>query len=117
MAVFLLASCDTTADGKRHIFYPEGQKLADGTIAPCDGYHTDSQACGYAKFNAPRLQKVELGMTKDDVRRIMEHDAERREADSGGERWYYMADYDAEKMTVLTFTDGRVNAITLVGSK
>jgi len=113
----VLATCDTTEDGKRHLNLPEGQMLANGTIAPCDGWHTDAQACGNALFNRPLLPKIHVGMTTDDVRSIMRHDAERREISGNTETWLYMSDYDAEQMTAITFVDGKVTAMKQVAWK
>ena len=70
--------------------------------------------CVNASRNAPRLTKVEVGMTKDQVRSIMEHDPERREAESSTEVWYYMSDYNASLMTAITFTNGRVASLRSV---
>jgi hypothetical protein len=97
--------------------FTEGTMI-NGRIEPCAGNHLDSQACGNALFNAKRLPKIALGMSKDDVLRIMEHSAERQEArlDSGVaiEAWAYMQDYGAETMTAIVFTDGRVTGIRTV---
>lgn len=86
--------------------------MRNGKIEPCGGYHTDSAACGAALFNAPRLAKVQTGMTREEVRALMEHDAERRTLDGGRESWGYINNYDSETMTWITFTDGRVTALT-----
>ena len=67
-------------------------------------------------MNANVIGKVQLGQTQDEVRAIMRHDAERREASltSDGrkiESWSYITDYDAERMTTLTFTDGHLTGM------
>jgi hypothetical protein len=87
---------------------------ANGRISGCGGYHTDDEACGRALFNAPRLAKIHVGMSIDEVRATMQHDAERKEIDGGSETWIYMSDYDAEQMTAITFTDGKVTAMKQV---
>lgn len=92
--------------------------MENGRILPCGGHHTDPDACGAALFNAPRLAKISLGMTKDDVLKIMEHPAERREAKTSDghdyESWLYMVNYTNEQMTAITFTDGKVTAMNTV---
>src|SRR5438093_6422798 len=94
----------------------EGVMLPNGKITPCNGWHTDNQACGYAMFNAKQIPQVSLGQTPAEVRAIMRHDPERREASLATdgkqiETWSYITDYDAEQMTSLTFTDGRLTQI------
>lgn len=94
----------------------EGVMLPNGKITPCNGWHTDNQACGNALFNTKQISRVELGQTPSEVRTIMKHDAERREAmvrSDGGktETWSYLTDYDAEQMTTLTFVNSRLTAI------
>lgn len=98
-AAMLLTGCDS--------LMPPGVLGADGRISPCNGHHTSPQDCGYAMHNAPLLGKLELGQTKAAVREIMKHDAERKEArlDEGKQIdvWFYMANYENELMTRLTF--------------
>jgi hypothetical protein len=65
-----------------------------------------------AHFNAPRLPRVHLGMSMDEVSKIMEKPAQRREAEGTHEIWYYMSDYDAEMMTAIHFENGRVAKIS-----
>jgi hypothetical protein len=95
---------------------PGGLMLASGKITPCPDWHTDNQACGNAIWNAKVIGQVQLGQTQEEVRAIMRHDPERREASltSDGkkvETWSYITDYDAERMSTLTFTDGRLTAM------
>jgi hypothetical protein len=95
---------------------PGGIMLGNGRITPCPDWHTDNDACGHAIFNANVINQVKLGETQDQVRTIMRHDAERREASSSLEgknleTWSYITDYQAELMTTLTFTDGVLTAI------
>lgn len=90
--------------------------LASGKITPCPDWHTDNQACGNAIWNAKVIGQVQLGQTQEEVRAIMRHDPERREGSltSDGEKvetWSYITDYDAERMSTLTFTDGRLTAM------
>lgn len=107
VASMFLASCDT--------LMPPGVMGADGRISPCNGHHTNPQDCGYATFNAPLLRTLELGQTKEQVRATMKHDGERKEArmENGTaiETWTYMANYENERMSQITFTDGKVTEI------
>jgi hypothetical protein len=88
-----------------------GTMLPDGSIAPCHGNHTDSQACGNATFNATVINQVQPGQSKEQVRAIMRHDAERREITGNSETWLYITDYGSELMTAITFTDGKVTGL------
>jgi hypothetical protein len=106
--VISLAACAHTPDGR---IAREGMMTDKGTIEPCGGNHTDTQACGNAIFNAPLLQKVHSGMSMAEVRQLMQHDAERREISANTETWIYMSDYDGEKMTAIIFTDGKVTGM------
>ncbi len=95
---------------------PGGTMLDSGRITPCPDWHTDNQACGNALWNAKVIGQVKLGQTQDEVRAIMRHDPERREAavSSDGtttETWVYITDYQAELMTTLIFTSGKVTGI------
>ncbi len=90
--------------------------LSNGKITPCPDWHTDNQACGNALFNARAIGKVALGQTPVEVRAIMQHDPERREASvspdgMNSETWSYITDYQAELVTTLTFTNGRLAKI------
>lgn len=85
--------------------------LEDGRIAPCHGNHTDSQACGNAAFNSTVIGKVQPGQTKEEVRAIMRHDAERRSIADGRETWGYITDYGSEMMTDIVFTEGKVTGL------
>ena len=87
--------------------------MLNGKITPCHGTHTDIYACGAALFNAPRVAKVHAGMAMAEVRALMEHDAERRTIERNTESWAYITDYDTEKMTWITFTDGLVTGMHL----
>ena len=69
----------------------EGVMRSNGSITPCNGWHTDNQACGNALFNAKQISRIQLSQTPDEVRAIMKH--------------------DAEQMTTLTFTNGRLSTI------
>lgn len=103
---FLLASCSS----------PGGLLLQNGKITPCPDWHTDNQACGNAIWNAKVIGQVQLGQTQEEVRVIMRHDPERRAAslEPDGKRvetWSYITDYNAEIMSTITFTDGRLTAM------
>jgi hypothetical protein len=91
-----------------------GGVMQAGKISPCPDFRTDAQACGNALFNAPRLPKISAGMTTAEVRSVMQHDAERREIAGNTETWLYMSDYEAEQMTAIVFTDGKVTAMKQV---
>jgi hypothetical protein len=91
-----------------------GTMDTQGHISGCGGYHTDDEACGRAMFNAPLLAKIHAGMTAEEVRALMRHDAERREISGNTETWFYMSDYDAERMTAIEFADGKVTAMKQV---
>jgi len=110
LSLILLSSCVWKP-------FTEGHMI-NGHIQGCAGNHSDSQACGNAIFNAPRLQKLALGQSKQEVLAIMEHPAERSEAEKRGdhvvEAWAYMQNYDAEAMTAVVFTDGVVTALRTV---
>jgi hypothetical protein len=67
-------------------------------------------------FNSQAVGKVKLGQSQQEVRAIMQHDPERREAavsveGKSAETWSYITDYSAELMTTFTFTDGRLTKI------
>lgn len=88
-----------------------GTLIADGKIAACHGNHTDAQACGNAIWNAKALTQIHAGQTMAEVRKIMAHDAERRELAGTVETWTYISDYSAEKATTIIFTDGKVTGL------
>jgi hypothetical protein len=91
--------------------HPGGVMLGSGKITPCHGFYTDDQACGRAKFNAPRVANIHSGMTMNEVRSVMEHDAEQKTIENSSESWGYLTDYEAEKMTWVIFTDGKVTGM------
>lgn len=95
-----------------------GTLRGDGTIEACHDYRVDAQACGEAIHNAPLLVRLELGQTKDQVRALMRHPAERVEAKlidgKKVETWLYMQDYDRELMTAIIFTEGVVTELKSV---
>ena len=76
---------------------------------------TDEKACDSAYANAPRLPKVQIGMTQGEVKATLgNRDPDRREASTNEETWYYMSDYERELMAKLTFIDGRLTRIDQV---
>jgi outer membrane protein assembly factor BamE (lipoprotein component of BamABCDE complex) len=87
--------------------------LCTGIAAGCGecAFVTEQAQCDAAVRNAPRLPQVKVGMTAEEVRAIMKHDPERREADTSGETWYYMSDYGAELMSAVKFENNRVVSI------
>ena len=97
----LLLGCDSLG----------GDLRPDGTITPCGGHHTDPQACGNATFNSRVIGQVHSGATMQEVRAIMKHDAERRTIEGNQESWGYITDYQAEMMTWIVFTDGKVSSM------
>jgi len=74
----------------------------------------NERMCKAAYFNMPRLAKVQVGMTTEEVQQIMEKPPQRREADAGSETWYFIGDYDAEMMTAVRFESGRVSSLKQV---
>lgn len=107
-----LALVALIASGCSLVGHGPGVMRPDGTIIGCGAFYEDGQACGNAIWNAKVIPRVTLGQTPAEVRKIMEHDAERRDFSANEERWYYITDYDAELMTVIVFTDGRVSALS-----
>ena len=95
-----LAACSTPAG-----------VIVNGNITPCDGYHTDNQACGNAVLNSGVIGAVHAGQSYAEVRSIMRHDPERRTIEGNKESWGFITDYQAEIMTWIVFTDGRVTAM------
>jgi hypothetical protein len=97
-----LSSCDSMG----------GDLRPNGSITPCGGHHTDSEACGRATFNARVIGKIHAGQTFAEVSEIMKHDPERKTIDGSRESWGFITDYQAEMMTWITFTGGKVSAMT-----
>jgi len=95
---------------------PPGEMNADGTINPCHGYRTRPQDCGNALWNAAQIGRVLLGQTLEQVRAIMGHDPEEREASVRDgrttESWVYLTNYDNDVLTTILFIDGTVTAIS-----
>ena len=90
---------------------PAGE-LRAGIVSPCHGgYVMNDQVCGQAIHNARVINSVQIGQLKEEVRAIMGHDPERREATTERETWSYLTDYDRELMTAIVFVDGRVAEI------
>lgn len=77
----------------------------------CEGWKTDSVACERSVKNQTAVAKIQVGQSMDQVRAIM-GTPERRDTDGSGERWGYLTDYDAERVTTITFVSGVVTAIT-----
>jgi outer membrane protein assembly factor BamE (lipoprotein component of BamABCDE complex) len=81
---------------------------------PC-AFVTDEKACHSAYVNAPLLPKVQIGMTRDEVKKTLGgRDPDRREATTDSETWYYMSDYQRELMSKLTFISGKLTRIEQV---
>ena len=76
---------------------------------PCV-FVTDERACNSAYFNAPRLPALQIGMTQNEVKKVLGN----REASTETEVWYYMSDYERELMAKLTFADGKLSRIEQV---
>jgi len=54
-------------------------------------------------------------MTQDQVKKVFgNHEPDRREASADFEVWYYMSDYERERMSKLTFTNGKLSRIEQV---
>ena len=111
LTVAVLAGCT----GIKNQVSPPGRLGDDGRITPCHGHRRDLQACGNALFNAPRVPLLQLGQTKEQVRQLMEHDAESLSARTVNgqtiETWGYVVNYQKYRVTEVTFTNGLVTAI------
>lgn len=83
-----------------------------GIIAPCSPDRRGAQSCEDALFNTTVISQIHTGQSQTEVRQIMRHDAEKREADAFTESWGYLTSYDNRMVTWITFTDRRVSSVT-----
>jgi hypothetical protein len=75
---------------------------------PCQGFHTDPQACERAYGNSLVVGKIRIGQSPSEVRAVMGRDPERREATTETEVWSYLTDYTNEILTAIVFKNGVV---------
>lgn len=106
VAALALAGCTAV------LTRPAGRMSEAGTIQPCSPDRRDAQSCGNAIFNATVIAQIHKGQSRNDVRRIMRHDAERSETDGQTESWGYMTSYADKMMTWITFTDQQVSSLS-----
>jgi len=85
-----------------------GKYRGDG---PCKGFHKNPEACERAAANSLVINKVQLGQSPEDVRKVMESDPERREITDGLETWGYRINYAEKLFTTITFNNGKVSSI------
>jgi hypothetical protein len=105
--IALLAGCTTALNRAP----TAGDMNQNGTIQPCSE-RRDAQACGDAVFNAALIGEVHKGQSRDDVRSIMQHNAERFETQGVTESWGYMTSYRKNMLTWITFSDDRVISLS-----
>ena len=75
---------------------------------PCEGFHKDPAACERAYANSSVAAKIQIGQAPSEVRTIMGHDPERREATAASESRSYLTDYTNQVFTVIVFEQGVV---------
>ena len=96
-AIVLLSSCNIT-----------GHYQSSG---PCEGFHSDQQACLRAAQNSGVIGNVKLGQSLSEVRDAMGKDPEQRTAIADTETWGYLTDYGARRLTEIVFKNGVVQEI------
>lgn len=98
--------------------YPPGEMGPDGRVYPCNEHRTNAQACGEARYNAPRVQRLSIGQSLEQARTVMGRDPEQRsvttQSGQAVEVWSYLTDYDNSILSVITFANGRVASIESV---
>lgn len=85
-----------------------GKYRGDG---PCKGFHKDPQICERAHESSLVAGKVKIGQSLAEVRAIMGHDPEQREATADTEEWSYLTDYTDNIIMVIVFKQGIVTQI------
>ena len=108
VACVVLAGCAASTNPLR----PAGKMNVAGVTEPCSPDHRGAQACGDALFNTTVISQIHKGQTQSEVRGIMRHDAERREADGLTESWGYLTSYKNQMITWITFTNRTVSSLT-----
>ena len=88
-----------------------GHMNDNGGIQPCSD-RRDAQACGNAVFNATVISRIRKGQSRQDVRGIMRHGAERHETEGLTESWGYLTSYRDHMLTWITFTDDKVTSFS-----
>lgn len=92
---------------------PAGRMSVPGDIlAPCSPDRRGAQSCEDARFNGTNISQIHNGQTQAEVRSIMRHDAERREANGFTESWGYFTSYKNRMITWITFTDRTVTSLS-----
>ena len=107
----LLAGCQAIRDS----IAPPGEMGSNGRVNKCNDWSTNPQACGEARYNAPRVAKINLGQSVAEVRQIMGRDPEQRSLrEEGGqaiEEWQYLTDYKQSITSLITFKNGKVSSL------
>ena len=107
IAFFMLPGCTATMSPA-----PSAGHMNDnGAIQPCS-QGRDAQACGDAVFNATVISQIHKGQSREDVRSIMQHGAERFETQGVTESWGYMTSYRKDMLTWITFSDDAVISLS-----
>ena len=107
IAFFVLPGCTATLNHAASA----GHMNDNGTIQPCSD-RRDAQTCGNAALNATLIGEIHQGQSRQDVRSIMQHNAERVETQGVTESWGYMTSYRLNMLTWITFTDDKVISLS-----
>lgn len=117
-SLLMLGVCALTLSGCQSYLnyrYPPGEMASNGRVYPCNDYRINPQACGEARYNAPRVIRLVLGQTRDEALKIMQREPEERsvrlETGRSVETWGYLTDYDRTIVTVITLIDGKIASI------
>jgi hypothetical protein len=108
LSLQLLSGCQAIRDSVA----PPGEMGSNGKVNKCNDWSTNPQACGEARYNAPRVAKINLGQSISEVRQIMGRDPEQRSLkEEGGhaiEEWQYLTNYKESIVSVITFRNSKV---------
>ena len=111
LSLHLLTGCQAIRDSVA----PPGEMGENGKVNKCNDWSTNPQACGEARYNAPRVAKINLGHTISEVRQIMGRDPEQRSVkEEGGvaiEEWQYLTSYKESIISVITFKNSKVSSV------
>ena len=112
IVAFVLSGCQSYLNMR----FPPGEMASDGKVYPCNDRRRNPQACGEALYNAPRVFKLSAGQSIDEAREIMGRAPENRlirtENGQTVEIWHYLTNYDNSVTSGITFTNGKITAIT-----